>query len=42
MQQGLYIPTDDTWLSLYDPLHVSLRAIHRKDFQSSMDRFTAQ
>lgn len=52
MQQGLYVPkgssgkvkddnSSDVWLKLYDPVHVLLRAVHRRDFQSSMDRYTA-
>jgi len=41
MQQGLYIPLAHVWRNLYDPVHVLLRAVHRRDFQSSMDRYTA-
>ena len=40
MQQGLYIPKPCVWEKLYDPIHVLLRAVQRKDFQNSMDRFT--
>ncbi|XP_065200275.1 E3 ubiquitin-protein ligase Ubr3-like isoform X2 [Planococcus citri] len=40
MQQGLYIPKACVWEKLYDPIHVLLRAVQRKDFQNSMDRFT--
>lgn len=40
MQQGLYVPLAHVWQNLYDPLHVLLRAVHRRDFQSSMDRYT--
>lgn len=41
MQQGLYVPLAHVWRDLYDPVHVLLRAVHRRDFQSSMDRYTA-
>lgn len=40
MQQGLYVPLAHVWKKLYDPVHVLLRAVHRRDFQSSMDRYT--
>lgn len=40
LEQGLFIPVSDVWEKYYDPLHVLLRAIHRRDFQNSMDRFT--
>ncbi|XP_076285643.1 ubr3 ubiquitin ligase isoform X1 [Lasioglossum baleicum] len=40
MQQGMYGPKPHVWDELFDPLHVLLRAVHRKDFQISMDRFT--
>ncbi|KAJ9584382.1 hypothetical protein L9F63_021276, partial [Diploptera punctata] len=40
MQQGMYIPKSEVWEELYDPIHVLLRAVHRRDFQTSMDRFT--
>ncbi|CAD7090025.1 unnamed protein product [Hermetia illucens] len=39
LEQGLFTPIDDVWEKYYDPLHVLLRAVHRRDFQSSMDRF---
>lgn len=39
LEQGLFMPTADVWEKYYDPLHVLLRAVHRKDFQNSMDRF---
>lgn len=42
MQQGMYGPKPKVWDELYDPLHVLLRAVHRRDFQVSMDRFTEQ
>nr|CAD7197122.1 unnamed protein product [Timema douglasi] len=40
MQQGMYVPKSTVWEELYDPIHVLLRAVHRRDFQTSMDRFT--
>ncbi|XP_011691605.1 PREDICTED: E3 ubiquitin-protein ligase UBR3 isoform X2 [Wasmannia auropunctata] len=40
MQQGMYGPKARVWDELFDPLHVLLRAVHRRDFQVSMDRFT--
>ncbi|XP_076160459.1 ubr3 ubiquitin ligase isoform X2 [Ptiloglossa arizonensis] len=40
MQQGMYGPKPHVWDELFDPLHVLLRAVHRIDFQISMDRFT--
>ncbi|KAG5323686.1 UBR3 ligase, partial [Pseudoatta argentina] len=40
MQQGMYGPKGRVWEELFDPLHVLLRAVHRRDFQISMDRFT--
>ncbi|KAK7870457.1 hypothetical protein R5R35_000735 [Gryllus longicercus] len=40
MQQGMYVPRPQVWEKLYDPIHVLLRAVHRRDFQTSMDRFT--
>ncbi|XP_046744693.1 E3 ubiquitin-protein ligase Ubr3 isoform X1 [Diprion similis] len=40
MQQGMYGPKSRVWDELFDPLHVLLRAVHRTDFQVSMDRFT--
>lgn len=39
LEQGLFMPTADVWERYYDPLHVLLRAVHRRDFQNSMDRF---
>lgn len=40
LEQGMFTPIDDVWEKYYDPLHVLLRAVHRRDFQSSMDRFS--
>ena len=41
MQQGIYGPKVEVWDTLYDPIYVFLRAMVRKEFQGSMDRFTA-
>ena len=41
MQQGMYVPKPELWEKLYDPLYVMLRAMYKKDFQASMDRYTA-
>ncbi|XP_023311445.1 E3 ubiquitin-protein ligase Ubr3 isoform X2 [Anoplophora glabripennis] len=40
MQQGMYVPKPLIWENQYDPIHVLLRAVHRRDFQTSMDRYT--
>lgn len=40
LDQGLFIPVGEVWEKYYDPLHVLLRAVHRRDFQNSIDRFT--
>ncbi|CAB4057675.1 UBR3 [Lepeophtheirus salmonis] len=39
MQQGIYLPKPNVWDNLYDPIYVLLRAVHRRDFQTSIDRF---
>lgn len=39
LEQGLFIPVADVWEQHYDPLHVLLRAVQRRDFQNSMNRF---
>ncbi|XP_014242045.1 E3 ubiquitin-protein ligase Ubr3 isoform X2 [Cimex lectularius] len=39
MQQGMYVPKGHVWEEMYDPIHVLLRAVHRREFQNSMDRF---
>ncbi|CAH0715854.1 unnamed protein product, partial [Brenthis ino] len=41
LEQGLFVPRPAVWERHYDPLHVLRRAVHRRDFHSSMDRFTA-
>ncbi|XP_077515931.1 ubr3 ubiquitin ligase isoform X2 [Amblyomma americanum] len=38
--QGMYVPRSSVWEREYDPVHVQLRAVHRKDYQASMDRYT--
>lgn len=40
MQQGMYSPKPHVWEHMYDPVHVLLRAVHRRDFQTSLDHFT--
>ncbi|CAL8073578.1 unnamed protein product [Orchesella dallaii] len=40
MLQGMYIPKSHIWETLYDPIYILLRAVHRRDFQTSLDRFT--
>ena len=40
LSQGMFYPKSEIWEKEYDPLHVLLRAVHRRDYQSSMDRFT--
>lgn len=40
LDQGSFTPIAEVWEKYYDPLHVLLRAVHRRDFQNSMDRFT--
>lgn len=39
LEQGLFMPLPQVWEEYYDPLHVLLRAVHRRDYQNSMDRF---
>ncbi|XP_069111047.1 E3 ubiquitin-protein ligase ubr3-like [Argopecten irradians] len=41
LQQGTYVPKDFIWEQEFDPVHVALRAVSKKDFQSSMDRYSA-
>ncbi|XP_073956501.1 ubr3 ubiquitin ligase [Choristoneura fumiferana] len=40
LEQGLFVPTPLVWQKYYDPLHVLRRAVHRRDFHASMERFT--
>ena len=40
LQQGTYSPNPDVWLHEFDPLHIMLRTVHRREFQQSMDRYT--
>lgn len=39
MQQGMYLPKPKVWEELYDPVYVLLRAVHRREFQTSIERF---
>ena len=39
MQQGMFLPKPEVWENHYDPIHVLLRAVHRRDFQASLERF---
>ena len=32
--------SDELWETDFDPVHVLLRAVYKKDFQSAMDRYT--
>ncbi|XP_053609787.1 E3 ubiquitin-protein ligase Ubr3 [Plodia interpunctella] len=41
LEQGLFVPKPIVWEKYYEPLHVLRRAVHRRDFHASMDRFTA-
>lgn len=41
LEQGLFVPKPEVWERYYDPLHVLRRAVHRRDFHASMERFTA-
>ncbi|XP_023241163.1 E3 ubiquitin-protein ligase ubr3-like, partial [Centruroides sculpturatus] len=40
MLQGMYMPKPEIWKNEYDPIHVLLRAVHRRDYQSSLDRYS--
>ncbi|XP_045478273.1 E3 ubiquitin-protein ligase Ubr3 isoform X3 [Harmonia axyridis] len=40
LQQGMYMPKAQVWEEFFDPIHILLRAVHRRDFQTSMDRYT--
>ncbi|XP_035829845.1 E3 ubiquitin-protein ligase UBR3 isoform X2 [Aplysia californica] len=39
LQQGTYVPKAAVWENDFDPVHVSQRAIYRRDMQSAMDRY---
>lgn len=41
MQQGMYGPKPVVWDKLFDPVHVLLRDALKKNFQNTMERFTA-
>ena len=38
--QGQFYPKAEIWENEFDPIHVLLRSVHRKDYQASLDRFT--
>ncbi|KFM58297.1 E3 ubiquitin-protein ligase UBR3, partial [Stegodyphus mimosarum] len=40
MLQGMFVPKPQIWEEEYDPIHVLLRAVHRREYQSSLDRYT--
>ncbi|XP_064647278.1 E3 ubiquitin-protein ligase ubr3-like [Lineus longissimus] len=40
MQQGMYVPKGHVWENDFNPIYTLLRAVHRRDFQSAMDRYT--
>lgn len=40
LEQGLFVPRAVVWQRYYDPLHVLRRIVHRREFHTSMDRFT--
>ena len=37
----MFGPKPEVWEAMYDPIYVLLRAFHRRNFQSSIDRFNA-
>ena len=39
MQQGMYLPKASVWEHHYDPVYALLRAVHRREFQTSIQRF---
>ncbi|GIY07185.1 e3 ubiquitin-protein ligase ubr3 [Caerostris darwini] len=39
MMQGTYVPKPEIWEEEYDPIHVLLRAVHRREYQGSLDRY---
>ncbi|XP_022102355.1 E3 ubiquitin-protein ligase UBR3-like isoform X2 [Acanthaster planci] len=41
LQQGRYSPKPSIWETEFDPVHVLLRAMQKKDFQNAMDRYNA-
>ncbi|XP_019636139.1 PREDICTED: E3 ubiquitin-protein ligase UBR3-like isoform X5 [Branchiostoma belcheri] len=40
MQQGTYTPKASVWEQEFDPIFILVRAVHRRDFQTAMDRYT--
>ena len=39
MYPGTYAPKNEVWENEYDPIHILLRVSHRKEFQTTLDRF---
>ena len=39
LQQRMYAPKQEMWETMYDPIHVWLRAGDKQDFQNSLERF---
>ncbi|CAB3374678.1 Hypothetical predicted protein [Cloeon dipterum] len=39
LQHGIYTPKPTVWEDNFDPVHVMLRAIQKKDYQTAMDNF---
>ncbi|XP_065349343.1 E3 ubiquitin-protein ligase Ubr3 [Cloeon dipterum] len=40
LQHGIFTPKAFVWEDKFDPLHIALRAIQKKDVQTAMDNFT--
>ncbi|KAG1697720.1 E3 ubiquitin-protein ligase Ubr3 [Nymphon striatum] len=40
MSQGMYVPKSHVWEHYFDPVFTFLRAVHRRDYQASLDRFS--
>nr|XP_042905267.1 E3 ubiquitin-protein ligase ubr3 isoform X1 [Parasteatoda tepidariorum] len=40
MLQGTFVPKPHIWEVEYNPIHVLLRSVHRREYQSSLDRYT--
>ncbi|XP_071802919.1 E3 ubiquitin-protein ligase ubr3-like isoform X2 [Asterias amurensis] len=41
LQQGRYSPKPHIWETEFDPIHVMLRVMQKKDFQTAMDRYSS-
>merc|ERR1719238_820898 len=39
LQQRMYAPKQEMWETMYDPIHVWLRAGDKQDFQNSLERY---